>query len=184
MLNFNLLDMILKAQNEDKEAMLTLVEQFDPLLSKYARKINFEKEDAKQELILSFILLVQRLDISSFKEKSNPIFVSYIEKSVYHAYIAISKKNRKAFAEILTEEIKEGGGENSSVRDEYPNIYIDEMKNILSEKEFYIFYQHCLLGKSIERLAKEAVLSRQGINKVKIKARQKLKEFYGEDGMF
>ena len=43
-------DLVKKAQGNDKEAMLKLIEQFVPLLRKYSRKLNYE--DSYEEMTL------------------------------------------------------------------------------------------------------------------------------------
>ena len=55
-------DLVKKAQGNDKEAMLKLIEQFVPLLRKYSRKLNYE--DSYEEMTLFFIELIKsfRLD--------------------------------------------------------------------------------------------------------------------------
>ena len=86
-----LLDDILKAQSGNEDVTLLLVNQFNPLLKKYARKLNYE--DAYNDLVVEFLNLIKDIDVSNLSIKCDGSIVSYISKSVYNCYIHKSKSN-------------------------------------------------------------------------------------------
>ena len=74
-----LTERILKAKSE-KDEMLSLLRQFDPLLKKYAHELRYE--DAYNDLQLCFIELIERIKIEGFIGKGEEYLLSYIRKSV------------------------------------------------------------------------------------------------------
>ena len=83
-------ELISKAQNGNKECMQQLICMFDPLLQKYARKL--QKEDAYEDLVLSFIELVISIKLNNFAGCGDGTFVSYIQVSVGNCYKKILEK--------------------------------------------------------------------------------------------
>lgn len=65
-------DLVKKAQGNDKEAMLKLVEQFVPLLRKYSRKLNYE--DSYEEVTEEQAYYVQA---SCAREDTASLFLEF-----------------------------------------------------------------------------------------------------------
>jgi len=101
-----LFDTIRTAQNKNCEAMLLLLEQFEPILNKYARKLHLDYDDAKQELALAFIELVKSIKLSNLRDSSNKSIVPYIAKSIHNAYIRISTADKKLSKEISLDDLE------------------------------------------------------------------------------
>ena len=173
-----LVDIIRAAQIRNNDAMLILLNRFERLLNKYARELNMEYQDAKQELTLSFILLIRHLDLSTFRDTSNGSIVSYVAKAMHRAYVSISKKSKRLFTEISIDDVDESLQTDHFSFDSYMNVYIDEIKTCLTEREFFIFCLHCLRDEPIEKIAQKLGMSRQMTNRVKGQALQKLRYFY------
>ena len=181
--NFILIEVIERAQKGDNEAMLILLNQFDPLLNKYAKKLALDYEDAKQEVTLAFIELIQNWKLSSLKDHSNGVIVAYIARSVYHSYIYISQKSKLSIVETSMADIalSQEHMEKYAAIDNYTTLYIEEIATVLSKKEALVFLLHYLQDIPIELIAKFLGISRQAANKTKNKAIEKLKKFYRED---
>lgn len=81
---------ILLAKAGNSEILIELIKQFKPLLKKYAWKLEYE--DAYEDLQLEFIKLVKEFPIENLSLKNDAGVVSYLNKSIYHAFIALSKK--------------------------------------------------------------------------------------------
>ena len=75
-------DLVKKAQENDKEAMLKLIEQFAPLLRKYSRKLNYE--DSYEEMTLFFIELIKSLRLDKLSCTEDGVITAYINVSVRH----------------------------------------------------------------------------------------------------
>lgn len=61
-----LYNVVEKAKNGDEGAMMELIRKFDPLLHKYANKLEYE--DAYQDYVLYFIELVKSGSLENLKE--------------------------------------------------------------------------------------------------------------------
>lgn len=75
-------DLVKKAQENDKEAMLKLVKQFVPLLRKYSRKLNYE--DSYEEVTLFFIELIKSFRLDKLSCTEDGVITAYINVSVRH----------------------------------------------------------------------------------------------------
>ena len=181
--NFALIEIIESAQKGDSKAMMILLNQFEPILNKYAKKLALDYEDARQEITLAFIGMIQNWDLSSLKDNSNGSIIAYIAKSVYHSYIRISKKSKLSLIEISLDAIDYSREHKAkcTIFNCYTNLYIEEIMAVLSEKESLVFLLHYLQDMPIESIAKMLNVSRQAVNKTKNKATEKLRKFYGED---
>ena len=183
--NFPLLELVERAQNSDSEAMMILLNQFEPILNKYAKKLALDYEDAKQEMLLAFIEVIKKWKLSLLSDSSNRTIIAYIAKSIHTSYIRISQKTKLAFVEIPLDssESKQEHQTEHTILDSY-DLYRDEIMALLSEREYLVFRLYYLQDISIESIAKMLNVSRQAVNKVKNKATEKLKKFYGEDELF
>lgn len=69
---------------------MVLLGKFKPLLSKYSCKLAYE--DAESELIVFFLELLHRLELTKFQiDTAEYCLLSFISKSVYHEYLRLSK---------------------------------------------------------------------------------------------
>ncbi|AHV98337.1 helix-turn-helix domain-containing protein [Paenibacillus sabinae] len=57
------IDLIELAQNGNQQAVVELIERYEPLINKYSRQNGNINEDCKQHLIIEFILAVRRFDL-------------------------------------------------------------------------------------------------------------------------
>lgn len=83
-------NLLTKAQQGDNEAMMELINRFQPLLRKYARKLGYD--DAYEDCLLFFIELVKAIDLKRLSARKDQAVVSYIKVSVINFY-------KKGFAE-------------------------------------------------------------------------------------
>jgi len=178
--NFSLLEIVERAQKGDSEAMMILLNQFEPILNKHAKKLPLDYEDARQEIILAFIELIKIWKLSVLSDNSNGTIIAYITKSMRNSYIRISKKVKLAFVELpLDIEFKQEHQKKHAISDSY-DFYKEEIMTALSERELLVFRLHYLQDFPIEEIARMLNISRQAVNKTKNKAVDKLREFYGE----
>jgi RNA polymerase sigma factor (sigma-70 family) len=182
-INFSILEIVKRAQNSDSEAMMILLDQFEPLLNKYAKKLavdyDYDYEDARQEVILAFIELIKKWKLSLLSDNSNGTIIAYITKSLHNSYIRISKKTKPAFVEMLEIVLIGEHQTKHMVSDSY-DLYREEITTVLSERELLVLHLYCLQDIPIKSVAKLLNVSRQAAYKTKNKAVEKLREFYGE----
>ena len=84
--------LLARAQQGDEEAMLELINRFQPLLKKYAKKLRYD--DAYEDCLLFFIELVKTMDLKKLNTMQDQSIAAYVKVSVTHFY---SKKTRRIF---------------------------------------------------------------------------------------
>ncbi len=173
-------ELISKAQNGNKECMQQLICMFDPLLQKYARKL--QKEDASEDLVLSFIELVISIKLNNFAGCGDGTFVSYIQVSVGNCYKKILEKIIKDKSVIcisdLSDEQRFYFDVKLSKNDNY-NI-LDELgaSKILNKWEYEVVYMIYICGYSAASIARITNRTRQSVNQTKNRALKKLKDSF------
>ena len=150
--------------------------RFEPLLNKYARQLKYS--DAYYDLMESLLNVVTK--IHRIKDSSAGAVVNYINKSLYHQYIALSKSvskyNNVHFLFGEAEEIKVW----INSCDKYDFINIDYLKRCLTDKEYEIIILHFYYDYSIAEIAEAKKVSRQSVNQTKLIAIKKLRKAYEE----
>lgn len=99
--------LIQNAQKNNEEDMLVLIEKFNPLMVKYARKLNYE--DAYNDIVLCFITLIKSQNLCKLANKADNIIVTYINHSIINFYNKkipkiISHKNEVVMSELTEEQ--------------------------------------------------------------------------------
>lgn len=146
--------------------MLDLLQRFQPLLRKYAALLH-GYDDAYEELECAFIELIHKTDWSKFHCRNDGAYVNYIALSVRHQYIAMSKQMRasRVYAFSSYSEDEEYHITTLlSVSDDYENLVQQDLKALLTIKEFEVLCWTCLQGFSSAQVARATGESRQNIN--------------------
>lgn len=173
-----LADLIFKAQEGNDEASLRLIEQFNPLLRKYAYKLSYD--DAYNDLLADFLGIIKSIDINNLHNNCNGSIVSYICKSVYSSYISKSKAKHKYFQSVIP---FSGLSENEqyyveaslSSSDNYDILLTLSLDKVLNQHEFLVIYTIYFLGYSSADIAQASGTSRQAVNQTKVRALKKLR---------
>ena len=109
--------------------------------------------------------------------------ISYINKAIYHHYIALSKAKRHQLPtvsiEIQTDYDPLQFDTAFSESDTYNNLLLLDLKRALSAEEYHIIYDHYFRQYSIQEIATRDKKSRQAINKSKKIALEKLRRYWG-----
>lgn len=172
-----IIDQIRFAQS-DPEEMTKIIAQFLPLLKKYARKLFYS--DALFDLQADFIELVQNFDVLEFHPDDNPHILSYINRSMKNAYIKYSKREQRYHSHQLplgdlSDDERDLVEKRSFVLEDYCGLFLQDLSNLLSNREFYVIIQYIFHQKSINDISKELCISRQATSKIKKKAFEKLR---------
>lgn len=174
----SLLVKIINAQKNHEEDLLSLVNDFIPLIKKYATKMN--SEDAFADLQLEFIEIILGINTEKFSNYAEPQILSYIKISVHNAYIKLSK--RKCDYENNTFPVEDVRDElEKSLYDEYENIFLQDIKKYLTENEFDVIYKHFFCGFTVNDIALHKGISRQAVNQVKTRAIKKLSNVFEKE---
>ena len=171
---------IFNAQQGDQEAMLQLIEQFTPLLKKYAYKLH--TDDALSELTLKLIELVHAIKLDKLNSDTNGAIVNYIANSIRHAYIALLKVMLSTAAECISwdmltdaqkfEQPDHSAGDTGEQQFrqllcEWPALTKKEQEVLLLS----IYYEY-----PSAEIAKMLFSSRQNINQIKLRALKKMRD--------
>ena len=174
---------LLVLAHADEKVLDSLLLQFDPLLQKYARMLGYQ--EAYEELYHALLILLLELDIRKLDNPSDGAAVNYIRHSVYHRYIALSRRRRQyvknyapfdACAEREVASRPEAEREN----DELKFIERDFLRCFLKEDEYEVILLHYVDGYTIREIARMKHITRQAINHKKLKALEKLRKAYQE----
>jgi len=168
---------IITAQQGNHQNMLDLIEQFTPLIKKYTYKL--QSEDAYQDMVLEFIVLVKKIRIEKLDNHTDGALVKYIALAMNHAYLRhlrrrTSQRRREISLETLTEK------EMCSITyvTEFDEITMVKQllnENIFTAKEKLILNMIFLEGYTVAAdIAEKLGTTRQNINQIKKRALKKL----------
>lgn len=165
-----LTERILKAKSE-KDEMLSLLRQFDPLLKKYAHELRYE--DAYNDLQLCFIELIERIKIEGFIGKGEEYLLSYIRKSVVSFSIKLSKQKMYHRVDKL-----------QNVDFSQSNFYIGllwcDLQNLLTKDEQQFLVDLYFEDISASELARRGQVTKQAISNKKRRILDKIRTYYKE----
>ena len=160
-------------QNGDREQALALLEKFSPLLKKYA--FFMQSEDALPDFQCFLLAFAKNLQLDKLTMSTDGAIISYINKAIYHHYIALSKAKRHQLPTVSIESQTDYDplqfDTAFSESDTYNNLLLLDLKRALSTEDFRQY--------SIQEIAARDNKSRQAINKCKKTAIAKLKRYFG-----
>lgn len=175
-----LLREIKQSKQNDQEATLSIIHRFLPLLKKYSRLLGYE--DAFLDLQCDLIASIKSMNLSGFSEENSGQIITYLQKSIYHSYIARSKmihrNNNICLIEDLSDGLKAILEEKNAVVDSFDGLVLYELRNILNLHEYIVFVSCCLEGEPAAKVAKRLKVSRQAVNQEKLRAIKKLRQHY------
>ena len=168
-------------QNGDREQALALLEKFSPLLKKYA--FFMQSEDALPDFQCFLLAFAKNLQLDKLTMSTDGAIISYINKAIYHHYIALSKAKRHQLPTVSIESQTDYDplqfDTAFSESDTYNNLLLLDLKRALSTEEYHVIYDHYFRQYSIQEIAARDNKSRQAINKCKKTAIAKLRRYFG-----
>lgn len=164
-----LTERILKAKIEQDE-MLYLLQQFDPLLQKYAHALHYE--DAYNDLQLCFIELIVRIKAEGFIGKDEKYILSYIRKSIVSFSIKLSKKMHHRAVELQNDDY--------SRSDFYIGLLWYDLQDVLTKDEQQFLLELYCADISASELAMRRNVSKQAISNKKRRILGKIRNYYTE----
>lgn len=165
-----LTQMVLSYQQGMQDAA-SLIERFQPLLRHYAGLLSLE--DGFEELRLSLIEILLKLPAADFpSENPDWAVLSYVKRSIYHRYIALSKesqlhRNRTApYQEAL-----------QSAQQTPDQLFVRRLVNRLPERQQQVILLEFYLGFRESEIAQMLGISRQAVNQLKKRALHSLRRW-------
>lgn len=142
-------------QDGDKEQALAFLEKFSPLLKKYAYFL--QTEDALQELQCFLLAFVKNSHLNKLTSSTDGAIISYINKTIYHHYIALSKGNRHKIPTVSIEDKSDFDSlqfdSNFGESDTYSNLLLMDLQHALTADEYHVIYDHFFRQYSIQEIA-------------------------------
>lgn len=175
-----LYDLISGAQNGDKDAMVKLIDRFQPLLKKYAAKLRYE--DAYEDTVLFFIEFIKCFNLKSMNSLKDEVIVSYINTSIINFYNKKIQKLIERKKEIVISDLTREQAYYTEVRlakEDKTDIFVEwGFEKKLNQNEYRIIYMVYIEGYSVAEIVRTSNKSRQAVNQIKRRALKKLKNFF------
>lgn len=175
---------LVNAQAGDDDSLLSLLNQFAPLIRGTAAKylsagIESEFEDAVSILQLKFIEAVRGIHTESLHNTNDAALVCYLQKAMLNTFRQDQRKRCSSIQQYSyedgTEHEKREIEYRGAIIDVYDGLILEDMKAALSQNEYAVIREHVILGQSIASVAESLGMSRQNANKLKLSALNKLK---------
>lgn len=172
------LDKIIKAQ-EDPENLIILLNDFRPLLKKYARKLNYE--DAYYDMQVLFIEMIFKIKADNFP-KEDKYVLSYIAKGAYNIFLQCLAQQKYKHYETLNSEIEENHLNNieakCSFKDSYDELLLDDLRKVLTDKEYQVMNYYLMEQRSVQEISVLMGISKQAVFAKKKNAISKLQKYF------
>ena len=169
----------MKAKKGDEQAKCELIHKFNPLLHSLAYRLNYE--DAENELVLSFLQLVNSFDFDRMKNTDDGGIVAYISRSLKNQAIQLSKCRKKSLRHEkpicdYEEDAQFAIMTLNSAEDCHLRLLLEDIKKVLTKTEYEIITLHYVRGYTVQEISEMRSLSRQAVNQCKNRALEKLKK--------
>lgn len=151
----DLYNLIQLSKGGDGDSTIKILEQFKPLIQKYAYKLNYE--DAASELTEKMLrLIIQMPEI-----KNEGMIVSYIQKSIIHEYVHLSKqkKNQEQTTTLLDYDLTD----QYSGQKNFSDMYFFNLITSLNKRQQTIIKYKYYNGYTTNEIAKILHISRQSV---------------------
>lgn len=168
----SLYELIKKAQLGNKDCTMEIINTFTPTIKKYCRKLNYDGCDT--DLIIHLIETINKIPIKRKNMNLDSCLFGYIHKSLKHKYINLSKKYCNLYKNEL--ELNEDILVINDAMNIENTVVMKLLLNKLTELQKSIVYKIFIKGHSVTEIAKELNISRQAVNKTKIRALNTLKK--------
>ena len=152
--------------NSKQDKLLYLIKKYEPLLKKYARKLNYD--GAETDLTIAFIEIIRKMP----KLGEEKFIISYIQKSIKNKYIKLSIKQQSIIQKEIIYDFNILGKD--SIHDINLSIDIRSALKYLTIQQRKIVLLNILQYSDTE-IANILNITRQAVNKTKRKAFYTLK---------
>lgn len=159
-------EIISRAQNNDKQAIMLMINKFKPLIGKYSYLLKYD--DANSDLIISFIEIIKKIPIYTNENfKIDKFVVGYIVSAMKNRYIYLSKKHYKVYLNEINlnvDNINIWNGENLNIEDK---IFAWQLLDKLSKRQREVLILKFIKDYSDKDICKILKISRQSVNRIK-----------------
>lgn len=167
-----------KEKEKDEESLLNIVEKFNPLINKYAKKFPYyEYEDVCQELILSVIEAVN--NIAKYDNEGQ--CVNYISRAIKLKFLEVYRKEKRMddYQIGVMPLFEENVISNHNLYGEVELIVdLEKLKRIKNKLQSKIAFFILTEELSDAEISEKLNISRQYVNRCKKEIFCELKEYY------
>lgn len=170
-MNGEIYKQIQRIQYGENELIVDILDKFNPLIKKWSKKLGYE--EAETDLIIYVIELINKINLNNFILKNDGAIINYISKSLKYKYINTIKKiidHKIESVEYLDIYNRTEIEENIYLKEYIINNFNEKQSKIISYK-FFHGYTDIEIGEMLN-------ISRQSVNKNKIKILEKMKKEY------
>ena len=174
-------EMIVRAQDDDQDAMLDLIERFKPMLRKYARMLNEDYEDAYSDALLWFIEIIRKINLTRLKSHEDAVLVAYLSKSVNSEFIKKSMRLSKNWQIVSFSQFEEW--QLDMIEDLQCNntgslsTLLQGIKPLLTDFEYMVVCGIVVYGYKDVDIARMNGKTKQNVSQTKKRAFEKLKNY-------
>lgn len=175
----NISNLILKykEKGKDEESVLKIIEKFNPLINKYAKKFPYcEYEDVCQELVLAIIDAINNI----LKYDNEGQCVNYIVRAIKLKFLELYRKEKRKekFQLEIIPLIEENMTKNHDLYKEIELVVdLEKIKSVKNKLQSEIAFLILLEGLSDLEIAEKLNISRQYVNRCKKEIFRGLKEY-------
>lgn len=175
MLNADLLPLIIEYQKGNMKNFNIIYDEFEKLMMFYSHRLDCE--DPFQELNVYFVELLFQVPLNKFNLDNSYGLKKYIAVSIRNKYILLSKR-AQIEKNLFIEYLDEVSAYTVDYEEEWTlkkaiTTLTDKQKRIINKKFFH--------GYTDSEIAKDLNISRQAVNRLKIRALSTLREFYDNE---
>lgn len=169
-------EVVNKARNDDKQAIMLIVDKFKPLIGKYSYLLKYD--DASSDLIISLIEIIKKMPIYTDENLKNDKFlVGYIASAIKNRYIYLSKKYYKVYLNETTLNLNDvRNSENLNLDDK---MFVWELLDKLSKTQREVLILKFIKDYSDKDISKALKISRQSVNKTKNRGLDNIRRYIG-----
>jgi len=166
------------AQREDNQSTVDILSHFHPTIKKLSHSLHYE--EAETDIIISFLELINSIDLKKFRKADDRQIASYIHKYLKNRSLNLFRRYRAKYEpyteinyDILTDQ---------NAPDIESKVFISMLLSSLVPLQREVVIRKFIYGFSDSEIAKQLGVSRQAINRAKNRALENLRKILTEDG--
>lgn len=174
----NLADLVEKAKRNTGDMEL-LIERFTPLIRHLAHRLPYEYQDAEQDMKLTFLQLIHKIDLEEMRSREDKYLLGYIATAMKNRCFDLRNKYyREKSCEQALDDMVSLPQDNDILFEEM--IELEQFCSFLTKLQKQILVAEYVYGYSDVELSRKLHTTRRAVNRTKNRAIDMLRNFYGK----
>jgi len=170
----SLAETAIKAGEGDEECVLEIIQKFMPSILKFSKELGYE--EAQTDLIIGLLESMGKIKRNINSDSQDGMVVTYLYRLLKNKKIDLFRKNVKGKDQRVVDIEKIG---ELAYEDDFEDHFaMDELLESLTIKQQTVLKLKYFYGYSDVEIGKVLDVSRQSVNKIKMRAIEKLRETY------